>query len=102
MEDLLVHIVLLQHIISEEPAGLAPAGNISHPTKGTLSVIGLLGIMILEETPVGIDHQQAVVADALGVVNLVEIETRLPGPLSHQHLLAILLVELHSIFEFGE
>ena len=44
--------------------------------------------MVLQIAPIGIDDEQAVVADAFEVVDLVEIHAGLPCPLAHSDIFA--------------
>ena len=97
MENLLVHVVLLEDVVSHEPARLPLSGDICYPAEFAPGVVSLSGEMVLEETPVGIDHEEAIVTDPFEILYLVEVHSGLPCPFAHLDLLAVLLIEFHSV-----
>ena len=102
MEDLLVHIVLFENIIPDQTAGLPLASHVGYPAEGAVGIFSLPREMVLEEAPVGIYHEKAIVPDPLEIVNLVQVHSGLPGPFAHLNLLAVVLIEDNPVLELRE
>ena len=98
----LVDVVLREHIVAEQAARLAFAQHVGHPREASLCVVGTVRGTVFKETPVGIDHEQPVVAYALGLGYLVAVHARLPRPFAHGNLFGVVFVELNAIRKLGE
>ena len=95
-------VILLEYIIAQQTAGFPFARHIGHPCQLPGAVGVILSQMVLEEAPVGVDHQQTIVAYLFKILYLVAVHACLPGPLPHSHPFAVLCVNRHSIAEFRE
>ena len=102
MAHVLVDVVLREHIVAKKAARLAFAQHVGYPRKAAVRVVGAVGGTVFKETPVGIDHEQPVVAYALGLGYLVAVHARLPRPFAHGNLFGVTLVELNAIRKLGE
>ena len=102
MKDILVYVVLLEDIVTEKAAGLTLSGNVPDPVKIAVLPFRIVLPVVLEPAPIGIYHQQTIVTDPLGILYLVIVHACFPFPFSHCHLLAVAVVEFHSVGEFRE
>ena len=99
VENVLVDVVLFQHVVAQQPARFAFAGDVGHPAQFAVAEFAVITESVFQETPIRIDHQQTVVADAFEIGDLVEIHAGFPFPLAHRHLLAVRFVEPQAIAE---
>ena len=78
VENVLVDVVLFQHVVAQQPARFAFAGDIGHPAQFAVAKFAVVTESVFQETPIRIDHQQTVVADAFEIGDLVEIHAGFP------------------------
>ena len=102
MKYMLFQVVFLQYIITHQTATLTFTCHISYPVKSSLGVTTTIFTMVFHPTPIGVNHQQAIIANAFKLGDLIAIHSRFPSPFTHIDPLGIAVIECHAIRKLRE